>query len=389
MAITNEPFMRISTLLAFLFLSSLQLGARTWTSKEGKSISAELVSFDGTTAILKLSNGQQVPLTLEKLCPGDIEFLKKTAAAEEDTGVDNPDKWPEIVTGPSDFKLKEVHARKNNAGKTIYQTKHFKFVCDTPLADDAQEAVGKLYECTWTAIRAMPLPIPRVKRQSYLFDAVLTKDMESYRAAGGPEGSAGVFKSQTAVTGRKLRENDIMDDKTIVPYPGLGISVEGKLTDNKVSSHILAHEITHQMTVGLFDTITWINEGFADYVGAIPYDGKQFDFSGAFKAIVARGKQYNPMQLPFTFEQFLTMGQTEFYAQGHRNYTLGTLCVAFFFHLDGKEGIKDFSDYMNALAKKDKKPLKKLLDKRKINELEEAFTKAWKNQGLDITFKSP
>jgi hypothetical protein len=384
--------MKIRSLLSYCFLATLALGARTWTSKEGKSIRADLVNFDGSTAILKLSNGQQVPLPLEKFCPEDIVFLKKTAAEEENTGVDNPDKWPEIVSGPSDFKLKEVHARKNNADKTTYQTKHFKFVCDTPLADDAQEAVGRLYECTWTAIRAMPLPIPRVKRQSYLFDAVLTKDMDSYRAAGGPEGSSGVFTAQTAVTGRKLRESDIVADRTIVPYPGLGIGTDGKLAKDKIQNHVLAHEITHQMTVGLFDEATWINEGFADYVGYIPYDGNQFNFPGAFTSIIEAGKRYSPMKLPFTFEQFLTMGKNQFYdlsgGAGHRNYTLATLCVAFFFHLDGKDGINNFTDYMNTLAKKGRSPLKQLLNKRKISELEEAFTKAWKEQGVEITFKT-
>jgi hypothetical protein len=383
--------MKIQPFLTFLLLASLPLAARTWTSKEGKAISADLVSFDGSTVTLKLSNGQQVPIAIEKLCPGDIAFLKKNAALEN-SGIDNPDKWPEIIPGPKDFKLKELKAKKDNAGKTIYQTKHFKFVCDTPLDDDAQEAVGMLYESTWTAIRAMPLPITRVRRQSYLFDAVLAKDMASYRAAGGPDGSSGVFTAQTAITGRKLRENDIMVDRTIVPYSGLGMSADGKLTGNKIKHHVLAHEITHQMTVGLFHDITWINEGFADYVGYIPYDDKQFDFSGAFKAIVAAGKHYSPMKLPFTFERFLTMERDEFYdrsgGNGHRNYTIATLCVAFFFHLDGKDGIRNFTDYMNTLAKKGKNPLKQLLDKRTLSDLETAFTKAWQDHGIEITFKA-
>ena len=384
--------MKIPPLVTLLLLASLPLAARTWTSKDGKAISADLVSFDGGIATLKLSNGRQVPISIENLCPDDIAFLRRTAAIE-DAGIDNPDKWPVIIRGPSDFKLKEVKARKNNAGKPIYQTKHFKFVCDTALADDAREAVGRLYECTWTAIRAMPLPIPRVRHQGYLFDAVLTKDMASYHAAGGPVGSAGVFRAQTAITGHKLKENDIKADQTIVPYPCLGIAADGKLTTSQIKNHVLAHEITHQMTVGLFDEIIWINEGFADYVGAIPYDGKQFDFSGAFKSVVAAGKRYSPMKLPFTFEQFLTMGRNKFYdrdgGNGHRNYTIATLCVAFFFHLDGKDGIKNFTDYMNVLAKKGKNPLKQLLNKRKMSELEEAFTRAWKDQGIDIAFKSP
>lgn len=382
--------MKIRTLLGLILLSTLTLNARTWTSKEGKTINANLISFDGTTVVLKLANGKKASLPLDKLSPDDIKFLKSQAPAE-DTGVVTPDKWPEKVPGPKDFKLKNIKAKKDNVGKTIYQTQHFKFVCDTPLTPEAQEAVGKLYECTWTAIRAMPLPIPRVKRKSYLFDAFLTKDMESYFAAGGPPGSAGVFTYITAVTGKKIKESDIKEDKTIVPYPMLGIDIEGNLGTEKIQAHVLSHEITHQMTVGLFDGITWINEGLADYVGYIPYDGHEFDFSGAFTKVLEAGKKYHPIVLPYSLEEFLVMDQNTFYdmagGQGHRNYTLATLMVAFFFHLDGKEGIKDFTSYMGALTKKGKNPLKQLLDKRSLSELEEAFTKAWKEQGLDITFK--
>lgn len=372
---------------AWLGLLAMQpLAARTWTSSDGKTLEGDFVSGDERQVVVKLPSGKQVTVPLARLSQADLAFV---AEARREASIATPDKWPDKVPGPADFKLKEITPKKGETGKAIYQTRHFRFVCDTSLDEAARDAVGRLYESTWTAIRAMPLQIPRVRRQSILFDATLVKDMASYHAAGGPPGSAGVFMAQTARTGRRIKEGDILGDQTIVPYSSLEISPEGKLAGNKLANHVLAHEITHQMTVGLFGDVTWINEGFADYVGSIPYDGSQFDFSAAFRNITAQGKQYSPMKMPFTLEEFLTMGQQQFYSgNAHRNYVLANLCVAFFFHLDGKDGIRNFDDYMNSLARKGRTPLKQLLNGRDLGSLEEKIIEAWKQHGIIIEFQS-
>jgi hypothetical protein len=54
---------------------------RTWTSADGRTIEAELVSFDGKTVNLKGPAGQRYAFDKSKLSQGDLEFLKDYAPA--------------------------------------------------------------------------------------------------------------------------------------------------------------------------------------------------------------------------------------------------------------------------------------------------------------------
>ena len=371
----------------FFWGASLHAAPRTWTSSEGKTLSAEFVGADSEQVELKSFNGKKMKLARTRLSEKDNAFIEDQLARlqkekeEEEDGVDMPDKWPEIVAGPEEFKLKESSQKKKEGSGMIYRSKHFEFTTSTPLDDAAKEAVGRLYEATWMAIKAMPLPIDKVKKNSSKpFLAKLAKDYETYLDMGGPKGSAGVFMSRGE------------EGVTIVPYGMLNLSKEGVLdASTPIKSHVLAHEITHQLTHGSLGRDTWVVEGFADYVGAIPYDGKSFDFTAAFKSIQQNAARAN-LVVPYTFEEFLTMSQDEFYdksnggAAGPRNYLLGTVCVAYFFHLGGEVGVKDFRDYIVASSKGKKNAIKQLYGKRKPAELEQDLVAAWEKQGVKVGF---
>jgi len=375
---------------ATLLVCNSLLQARTWTNKEGKQIEAELLSVSESAVTLKF-NGKDVEVTFDKLSEADVTFARgeaKRLAHLALTTAKAPSRWPDKVQGPTSFKLKE---EKSKAGEgKIYKTEHFRFISEVALDDQALEQVGKLYEGTWTAVRALPLPIPRVRRSSTDFDARLFKDMDSYHRNGGPQGSAGVFTSSIAQTGKRISEKDIKDDKTMVPFPSMGISIDGKL-QGQMQSHTLAHEITHQLTCGIFAGVTWINEGMAEYIGYTPYDGKQFDFSGTYNAIRQAGMRYEGnLTLPYTLEQFLDMSQQDFYAgMAHRNYTLAAMMVAYFVHLDEANGIDSFVEYMKELQRPGsdvKKAQKRLLGKRSYDQLGDDFCKAWEAKGVKVSF---
>lgn len=379
-------------ILSILLSSSLSAAptARMWTSSDGRQLKATLISSTNNAVILKLNSGKRVTIPLNSLSEQDNEFVKKieeiatTAKADAEDGIDMPNKWPDIVNGPQEFKLKESTQRKRDGGGMLYKTRHFEFSCTTPLDDASKDAVGRLYEATWIALKAMPLPFPRLKRNSgQEFIAKLAKNMDEYHFLGGPIGSAGVFMS---------RGNS---DMTLVPYPMLNINEEGVLdTSKKISHGVLSHEITHQLTARGLGTDSWVVEGLADYVAAIPYDGTAFHFSGAFEHIQGAAARQKLDNINYTFEEFLTMKQEEFYDKKNgsilapRNYLLGTICVAYFFHLDGEAGIKNFRDYIVASSKGKRNALRQLLGKRKIGELEEHFTQAWEKQGITIKFKN-
>ncbi|MFM7180068.1 MAG: hypothetical protein ACKO2G_01175 [Verrucomicrobiales bacterium] len=54
---------------------------RTWTSADGRTIEAELVSFDGKTVNLKGPSGQRYAFDKSKLSQGDLDFLQDYAPA--------------------------------------------------------------------------------------------------------------------------------------------------------------------------------------------------------------------------------------------------------------------------------------------------------------------
>lgn len=390
---------------AFLFTNA---DARSWTDKKGRTIDADFVSTDGTNVTLKLTKtGKTATVPIDSLSPKDVAFVNEQETQEPvDSAdvVDMPDRWPEKVPGPKNFRLKEENAKDKNRSTYVYKTANFRFTSQKPLDEKAQEAIGRLYEGTFAAVKRMPLPIPRVKskrRPGQELKALLTPDMASYYAAGGPQGSVGVFRSAMAQTNKRLTEKDVQDDMTIVPFTALGISPDGKLLDDKIDSHTLAHEITHQLTcLCNFRNSIWINEGMSEYVGYVPYDGNEFDFTGAFKNIREAAllyEQHGKWTLPFTIEEFIDMSQDTFYGKGstdpnygHRNYTLAAMLVAYHFHLDDRYGLRNFTNYMNALQRgtAPDKCKKTLLGKRKnFKQLQDDFSAAWKEKGVNIQFK--
>jgi hypothetical protein len=82
-ALPNRPAVFLIT--AALMITTLSTGVfaelRTWTSADGRTIEAELVSFDGKTVNLKGPSGQRYAFDKSKLSQGDLEFLKDYAPA--------------------------------------------------------------------------------------------------------------------------------------------------------------------------------------------------------------------------------------------------------------------------------------------------------------------
>ena len=70
-----------------MFLAgSLSLGAKTWTSADGKMVlEGELKSFDAESNQVTLEvEGNEVEFELDKLSSDDQVFVKKSAAGEEE-----------------------------------------------------------------------------------------------------------------------------------------------------------------------------------------------------------------------------------------------------------------------------------------------------------------
>ena len=311
--------------------------------------------------------------------------------------VKSPGDWPRSVSVPKDTEVQEMAGGAPGAGVT-YVSNNFAFVSRQKLQPEAQKTVARLCECAYSACKAIAevLPVPRssADRGEKKFIVELQPGMEEYYAAGGPTNSAGVFLGAYRKTGGPLKEADIAIDKVMIPFPSLGIGRSGKVEREDIDTHALVHELTHQQFL-LNSLPIWANEGWAEYVGYVPYVGEDLDFDRGFSLILHAARQRaerGALDFDFKLEEFFTMNQQTMYGympQGKDTYMLSVMTVAFFVHLDGKKGVDAMKAYLQALL--DGKPPEDAAQElikphRTAARLQQDFIRAWKSKKVKVSF---
>ena len=379
-------------IVAFFLAAIINVSAqqRVWTeSKTGNIINAEFVKLEEKMVTLKLSNGKIVKIDPDRFSQIDINYIdniiKQRNAIGDGSLLGNVD-VPE-----AESVMREILPRRDNVWK--YRTRHFVIESPKPLSDSAQKIVGKAFEVTWEALRAVPLPT-RVKRIDSTFKATLILNYDDYLARGG---------EKVNIPGRVPEAwYSPGEDVTYVCFDDVGLNHNGDLKagNQQVEQSIIIHEVTHQLTKGCYNpNVTWICEGLACYVGYIPYDGKQLNFGKVLDKI--RALYHQPIKISTTFKDFLNYDYGEFHGseESALHYRASHLLVAYFIHLDGKDGASRLAKYLEESPKKDSdnppkdrdghaKGFDELLQGRDINALESSFVEAWKKRGVVITFGS-
>ena len=311
--------------------------------------------------------------------------------------VKSPGDWPRSVSVPKDTEVQEMAGGAPGAGFT-YVSNNFAFVSKAKLQPEAQKTVARLCECAYAACKAIAevLPVPRssADRGEKKFIVELQPGMEEYYAAGGPTNSAGVFLGAYRKTGGPLKEADIAIDKVMIPFPSLGIGRSGKVEREDIDTHALVHELTHQQFL-LNSLPIWANEGWAEYVGYVPYVGEDLDFDRGFSLILHAARQRaerGALDFDFKLEEFFTMNQQTMYGympQGKDTYMLSVMTVAFFVHLDGKKGVDAMKAYLQALldGKSPEDAAQELIKPhRTAARLQQDFIRAWKSKKVKVSF---
>ncbi len=311
--------------------------------------------------------------------------------------VKSPGDWPRSVSVPKDTEVQEMAGGAPGAGFT-YVSNNFAFVSSQKLQPEAQKTVARLCECAYAACKAISevLPVPRssADRGEKKFIVELQPGMEEYYAAGGPTNSAGVFLGAYRKTGAPLKEADIAIDKVMIPFPSLGIGRSGKVEREDIDTHALVHELTHQQFL-LNSLPIWANEGWAEYVGYVPYVGEDLDFDRGFSLILHAARQRaerGALDFDFKLEEFFTMNQQTMYGympQGKDTYMLSVMTVAFFVHLDGKKGVDAMKAYLQALldGKSPEDAAQELIKPhRTAARLQQDFIRAWKSKKVKVSF---
>lgn len=316
--------------------------------------------------------------------------------------VKNPGDWPRKVSVPKDTEL--APGPQGGPG-FVYTSNHFRYESPVKLDAAAQKTVARLCECAYAANKAIGEEIPVLRaaaeRGDKKFLVQLQPTMEAYYAAGGPRNSAGVFlgafrrpANLSPDAPRVIREEDIAMDKVMIPFPSVGIGANGSVVKDDIDTHALVHELTHQQFL-LNNLPIWANEGWAEYVGYVPYVGEDLDFDRGFSLILHAAKQRadcGALDFDFTLEDFFTMDQQAMYGympQGKDTYMLSVMTVAFFVHLDGKKGVDAMKAYLQALI--DGKPAEEAAQElikphRNVARLQQDFIRAWKSKKVKVSF---
>jgi hypothetical protein len=385
---------------------------RTWTSTDGRKIEATMVGLKGDGVEIKMANGSTFVVPLARLSPEDQDYIKTLAANPAAAPAAGPaaavvtasatpaaaKEWPRTITLA---EKPEVTVVKEDAEKKefIYRSPHYEFHCDSKLGANVVREFGRMFEATYQLNCLLPLdwkPKPEPLREFFL--ARLFTSKQDYFDAGGVQGSAGIYSS-----GKKA---------LMVPLSSLGVKMVGSrvsLENNSEDDNgTLIHEITHQMMNHWLGPLpTWLIEGSAEYVEMLEYNSNgRFSLMGMerqLKKYVERmywdgdGKRYVMIDL----EELMALDGRRWAAAlgpgggATQNYGSAGLLTYYFYHLDGDGDAKNFIAYLRALenvkTEKEGAPLiaQHLLRERTPKQLAEDVKKAFRKEGVDITFDPP
>jgi len=367
---------------------------RVWTNLQGKTLEADFVRLDGQKAMLKRPGGQTVSIPLSQLSRKDRDFIAEqgkggTVSANPADNYHQP--WPRTVKCPDNFKVETIQEKP---GEYIYETPHFRFICDAKLGAGMIKRLGLLFEATHLANRTLPIGNIPAHDDSAKFPAYLYEKFNTYLENGGREGTAGIFLGTTRPGDR---------GKILVPFDSLGVKTMGStyIIDRDKDSSTLIHELTHQLMSLQAKQASWFCEGSAEYMGMTPYSGGRFNFGANRSHIISRVTEYgkkntggralgDDIEAP-NLEIYMNMPYSQFTGgNANLNYGVAALMAYYFYHMDGKGDARRIKNYMKAIQSgtSEKEAQKLLLDGRTYEELAKEIEQKWRRAGVKIRFRA-
>lgn len=315
--------------------------------------------------------------------------------------------WLREVRLPESLDITRM-PRPTDNGEYVCISDHYLITSAVQLDDEALQSVVYLFESAYAVNKAVAsqLPVLRMRqtpKKILKMHVRLVPTESEYHRHGGVVGSTGVYqRSRVVETNSRVPEEDqpinedtIRRDTVLVALPSIGITSEGKLSDEPFNCHLLVHEATHQCFA--FNNLPiWSNEGWAEYIGATPHVDGVADFAQGFANISERARRsaaVGRLDCAFSLHDFFTMSTESMYALGLHSrestdtYALSAMVVAFFLHMDGERGIAAMRDYMQARVDCESHPesLRRLAAPYGgMAKLQELFIAAWQARGVRL-----
>lgn len=396
-----------TSILFILALLVQSLGARVFTNNEGKKIEAFLTEVKGGEVKLAMKGGKSYWVKASTLSKADQTFIQAWIRAGERGGKKAQDalnqqdslkveenwddRWPDAARINPDILIKTVTEDAANR-KFVYHSPNYEFISDVKLANQIVKKFAILFETTREYCRVLPISTMKAHIPGALFRnrIYLFGSYSNYVRNGGPPNSGGVYMSRGKF------------GVILAPLTSMGVKRKGDryVHDNNGNNDVLPHELTHQLTdVHYFQpgALGWFSEGLAEYVSATPYQTGKFLVDNNIHAIKRdvisynrakrRGRGLGNKIAAPDLKAYMLQSYGSFTKNGNFNYGFGLLMTYYFFHLE--EDRTSITKFLKALksGKSGEAALKELRNGRSWEELEEDISKAWKREGITITFK--
>ncbi|MFK5923328.1 MAG: hypothetical protein QM496_14215 [Verrucomicrobiota bacterium] len=294
-------------------------------------------------------------------------------------------KWPaKVKTTFSPADIKTISETKKEG--YIYRSPHFEFRSPFRLPHRAVREFSLIFESTYDLANAMPIDLQATPGGNGFYITELYATKEDYFNAGGPSGSAGAFFPSSG--------------KILVPLTSLGIkrSQNNIRVNRGAAGNTLIHEVTHQVMMRWLPLIPiWMGEGFAEVTSAMPYEAGLFRLSRMSKSVrestgsgPGAGRSFEMVPVL----QLMSMSPQSWSAavadrEGQQNYRSASILLYYFLRLDGQKKGERLKAYINARLKGEadgNAQQKYLLDGRSYEQLQKDVARAWREEGLKITY---
>ena len=339
---------------------------RFWKDTKGREIVGELVASDGVRVTLRIADNSKKVLPLTLLSVQDREFISEWRKEHPRAPWVDPEAmpaWPQEI-GRGECEVKKMPF---DASKAEYKwcSKHCDIRSDIELPLTVVRDMATIFETTRLAIQILPLGLAAsppgfmvsardgkkyrmMSNNSKLLRVQLYGNNQLFARAGAPAGSGGFYSS--------------IGNRTVLSLSNLGIKGAKGVSrkDYMKSAFVLKHEITHHL---LHDWMVylpiWFKEGFAEYMGAVPYNQGRLKFASIDLSLhkYLNKWRYNedPNRIPIMqMKELMTRTPGEWSASLRTGtpileYNSAAVLVHFFIHHDGKGNAAYLAAYLDAI----------------------------------------
>jgi hypothetical protein len=407
--------MRIAFFIFLIGLGSvlgLQAEMREWTSADGRKLQATILGLEGETVRLETSKGK-FELSVSKFSKADQDYIKEwaekqktaqPAAPESESGKKTAPElgnfegiklgvWPQYVEADLPVE-KIITVDSKEQGEFVYRTPHFEFVAPDRLSASVIREFARIFEATYVFVDQMPIGLAPQPSANGFYQTKLYMTKEAYFSDGGMPGSGGQFSWQ--------RRGNEMSGMIKVPLPNLGVEYTGTrfIVDHNKRSTTLTHEIVHQVMMRWLATAmpVWLSEGIAEVVSSQDYNNGRFKLNSMSRAIAEEvtrnSKDFDMVKL----DKLMTISHEDWSSDlasgsGGRNYNSASVLAYYFLKLDGAGDGAHLVEFLKAITSGNRgdgsyaeAQTKHLLRDRSFEVLQDDLAKAWRSEGLKITF---